>query len=456
MKKAYPKYRQINLPWLKAIPDHWKMVPNKRLFYLSKELVGESSGSYTLLSLTLNGVIKRDMENPKGKFPAEFDTYQVVEPKDLIFCLFDVEETPRAVGLSPFNGMITGAYTVAKCLVNTGEEYLFYYYLFLDNKKSLKYFYTGLRNVIAKDTFGAIKTPLPPLPEQRQIAAFLDHKCALIDTFIQKKTRLIELLKEQKQAIINKAVTKGIDPNVRLKPSGIDWLGDIPEHWEVKKLKYDISVRGRVGWKALKASEYVSEGNIFLSTPNIKNYDIDFDNVDYINDFRFKESPELILEVGDILLTKDGSTTGTVNIVRHLPKPSTVNSSIAVLRPNSTFFSPFLFYFFQSDYIDKIVQNKMLGMGVPHLYQAQIKNFVLIKPPLEEQQSIVDYLEVERARLNNIKDKVIKEIGLLQEYKTTLIAETVTGKIDVRDWKPKQVAEEVEQPINQVQAYGSN
>lgn len=435
MKKAYPKYRSIELPWLDEIPEHWGMVPNKHLLKFSKELVGKQSGSYTLLSLTLNGVIKRDMENPKGKFPAEFDSYQVVESKDLIFCLFDVEETPRAVGLSRFDGMITGAYTVAKCLTNTNQEYLYYYYLFLDNKKSLKYYYTGLRNVIAKDTFSSIKTPLPPLPEQRTIAAFLDHKCRLIDTFIAKKTRLIELLQEQKQAIINQAVTRGLDPDVSMKPSGIEWLGDIPAHWEVKKLKY-VAVLNP-GRKKLDVSSLA----VFLPMEKVgEDGSIDCSTKGKVEDL---QSGYTYFEKGDVIVAKitpcfeNGKGAYLKGLETEVGFGST---EFHVLRPDlKTVLPEYLHSILRSEKFRSLGEYHMVGSaGQKRVPTSFISNFAIGFPEMEEQKSIIKFIEKESSFIDDTINRIEQELILVQEYKTTLIAEAVTGKIDVRGWKPEQ------------------
>ena len=147
----YPAYKPSGVQWLGDIPSHWEVLSNKYIFNLKKNLVGKKSSQYTLLSLTLQGIIKRDMENPQGKFPAEFDTYQEVKEGNFIFCLFDVEETPRAVGLSNFDGMITGAYTVMQPRSDFDKRFLYYFYLDIDNEKKMKPLYTGLRNTIRSE-----------------------------------------------------------------------------------------------------------------------------------------------------------------------------------------------------------------------------------------------------------------------------------------------------------------
>ena len=241
---SYNNYKDSEYQWLGRLPASWDYIPNKHLFSIKKNQVGKNAHKYELLSLTLQGIIKRDMDNPQGKFPAEFDTYQEVKKGDFVFCLFDVEETPRSVGLSNHEGMITGAYTVLGLNKEMSKKYFYYYYLNLDNKKRLKSLYRGLRNTIPKDSFFGLKSFVPPKPEQTTIANFLDDKTAKIDRAIAQKERMIELLQERKQIIIQNAVTKGLDPNVKMKDSGVEWIGEIPENWVLKRLKHLAFIRG--------------------------------------------------------------------------------------------------------------------------------------------------------------------------------------------------------------------
>jgi len=216
----------------------------------------------------------------------------------------------------------------------------------------------------------------------------------------------------------------------KYKASGVEWLGEIPEEWEVAILKNIGNVRGRVGWKALKANEYVNKSKyIFLATPNIKNKEIDFLNVNYITRKRYYESPEIILKTNDIVLTKDGSTLGTANIVSYLPSKATVNSSIAIIRLKKEN-SKFIFHQIKSEYIQNIVKLKKDGAGVPHLFQRDINNFKIFLPPKQTQTKIANYLD-EKTNL------IDKKISLLQqkkekykELKQTLINEVVTKGLD--------------------------
>ena len=189
-------------------PEHWKIVRNKSFLSLTGEKVGERANDYILLSLTTRGVIVRDMDSGKGKFPKDFDTYQAVKKDDLVFCLFDIDETPRTVGLIEIEGMLTGAYTAFK--VNKGialTEYIYNYYLCVDNIKALKPYYSGLRKTVRADKFFQIYMPLPPIAEQQAIVAYINEKCSKITSLISELESEIDYLKEYKQRLIADCVT---------------------------------------------------------------------------------------------------------------------------------------------------------------------------------------------------------------------------------------------------------
>jgi type I restriction enzyme S subunit len=160
--------------------------------------------------------------------------------------------------------------------------------------------------------------------------------------------------------------------------SGHEWIGAIPQHWAKARLGDVTTVKARLGWKGLKAEEYVENGYAFLATPNLKGRHIDFENVNYITEERYEESPEIMLQEGDVLVAKDGSTLGISNIVRTLPRPATVNGSIAVIRPKAGIDSVFLYYFFQSHLTQSTIQRLKDGMGVPHLFQADLRKFSVL------------------------------------------------------------------------------
>lgn len=200
------RMKDSGIPWIGMIPEHWKPCRNKDIFQESKLIVGENSNSYTLLSLTKQGVIIRDVSEGKGKFPKEFSSYKVVEPGDMIFCLFDVDETPRTVGLSSHYGMITGAYDVFK-VKRVLPEFVLYYYLAIDDKKALRPLYKGLRKVVPLPTFMSAKIFIPPLEEQQAIVDYIEAKLSKIDSCMADLQAEIDYLKEFKQRLISDVVT---------------------------------------------------------------------------------------------------------------------------------------------------------------------------------------------------------------------------------------------------------
>jgi type I restriction enzyme S subunit len=217
----------------------------------------------------------------------------------------------------------------------------------------------------------------------------------------------------------------------KYKNSGVEWLGEIPENWELKRVKTIGVVNGRVGWKALKAAEYVDKSDyFFLATPNIKENEIDFVNVNYLTKQRYDESPEIMLEIDDILLTKDGSTLGTINIVKNLPSKGTVNSSIAVLRFNKHYFNKYVFYQIKSSYLQNVIKLKKDGAGVPHLFQKDINNFAIISPTIEIQTAIAKYLDEKTANIDKIIELLQSKKEKYQELKKTIINQAVTKGLD--------------------------
>ena len=427
------EYQEVDSYWYDQVPSYWSKTKNKYVFSQNKHVVGEDWEKFTLLTMGKSGVKPRDMDGG-GKFPASFENYQTVEPDQLIFCLFDLDETPRTIGMSKDHGMITSAYDVFSTTEGNNSQFWTYFYQMIDDHKGLRPFYTGLRKVVKSETFMGIEVFSPPLEEQKLISRYLDKKTEQIDYLIEKIQKKIELLKEQRTSLINQCVTKGLDPNVEMKDSGVEWIGEIPKHWSLSRLDFLVSLFGRVGWKSLKSDEYVDDGYVFLSTPNIKNKDIDFENVNYITKERYEESPEIMLEEGNVLLVKDGSTLGITNIVRSLPRPSTVNSSIGVLKIKSKDISPdFLYWYLSGHYIQNIIQRIKGGMGVPHLFQSDIKKFFVLLPSRDEQEIISKFVNKETSKLDLITEKHHERIRLLKEYRQSFISSAVTGKVLVTE-----------------------
>lgn len=422
---AYTEYQTINLPWLKEIPAHWKAQRNKNIFVEQKEIVGEKSAEYTLLSLTLNGIVPRDMEGG-GKFPESFDKYKVVRNGDMVFCLFDIDETPRTVGLSSYDGMLTGAYTIMR-ISNINPRYVYYYYLALDNRKMLKPLYSGLRKTININTFQSTKVPVPPREEQDQIVRFLDWKVSSINKLISIKKKQIEEIKNLKIFYISKAVTNGVADN------GIITDSSVGLSWDRVKIGYKSWIRARLGWRGLKATEYVDEGYPFVSAFNIQNDKLSWQNLNFINQFRYDESPEIKLSVGDILLVKDGAGIGKCARIDELPYgESTPNGSLAVITPDDDLLYKYLYYYLISEDFKNATNRIITGMGVPHLTQHFLKNVEVPCPPFDMQEKVAAFLDAECEKLNDMITIKEGEIRELKELRMCFIADAVTGKIDVR------------------------
>jgi len=210
------------------------------------------------------------------------------------------------------------------------------------------------------------------------------------------------------------------------RESGARWLGEVPSHWSVSRLGFESWVRARLGWKGLKAEEYVEEGYALLSTPDIKGRAIDFNAANRITEARYEESPEIKLRKGDVLLAKDGSTLGTVNLVRDLVRPSTVNSSVAVITPGERLVEVFALYYFQADFIVARIEEQKGGMGVPHLFQDDLVRFPLPLPPSHEQEAIGAFLDRETAKIDALVEAQRRLIELLKEKRLAVISNAVT------------------------------
>jgi Restriction endonuclease S subunits len=430
--RPYDGYKKTDLLWLDSIPEHWEMTRNKNVMMLSKDTVGKNHSNYVLLSLTKKGIIARDMENAKGKFPKEFDTYQVVNPGDIVFCLFDIDETPRTVGLSSKNGMITGAYTVFK-IENINPKYLYYYYLSIDNNKKLKPLYTGLRKVINTDTFLRTKMPNPPQDEQDKIVKFLDFQLSKINKFIKAKKKLIAALKEQKQAVINEAVTKGINPNVKMKASGIDWLGDIPGHWKCEKVKKYAKLNPSKGEAFYKSNS--NEKVVFLPMDKISTYgEIDNSDKRSISDVKngftyFEKDDVVVAKITPCFENGKGACLDKLE-----SNFGFGTTELVVLRANKYMLPQYLYLITRTSYFRILGEEVMTGSaGQKRIPTEFISNFKLGIPDVIEQEKIIDFIY---KRIDKIEQGIVgveKEIELITEYRTSLISDVVTGKVDVRN-----------------------
>ncbi len=426
--ELYPAMKDSGVEWLGEVPEHWDLVPNRALLKLKKQVVGDRADKYTLLSLTKRGIIVRDMVNPEGKFPTSFDTYQVVEPGDLIFCLFDIDETPRAVGLSSLSGMITGAYTRFVCADEQARQFIYLLYLYVDNGKLLKPLYSGLRKVVTKSTFLSAKLVLPPLREQAGIVRYLDYVDRRIRRYIRAKQKLIELLEEQKQAIIHRAITRGLEPDVPFKPSGVEWLGDVPEHWEVTRFKRIAGVAGR-----LVDPRSEEQRSKTLIAPN----HIERDGTSRLlkretADEQGADSGKYEVRVGEIVYCKIRPYLRKAVIAPCNCLCSADMYPIA-LKENVSVTYEFLLLEMLSLPFTQYTVDCSLRAAMPKINREALAEAPVWLPPLSEQSAITSYLAEVTADIDTAIDRARREIELLGEYRTRLIADVVTGKLDVRE-----------------------
>jgi type I restriction enzyme S subunit len=277
--------------------------------------------------------------------------------------------------------------------------------------------------------FNDVYIPLPSYKEQTTIANYLDHKTSQLDTLITKKEKLIKLLQEERTAIINHAVTKGLDPNVPMKDSGIEWLGEIPQHWEVKKLKYLVHSVKTGNTPPSEVIEYFEPGDIDWFTPSDFKQLILSDSKRKISDKAIENGGCKIFPKYSVLLIGIGATLGKIGI---LIKPASSNQQINAIIFNDRLMNPFYGALFLNSF-SEIVVSMASAATLAILNQTQTKDLFLVSPPIREQNEICEYVHQHEKRIESIILKTQQEIELLKEYKTALISEVVTGKVDVRN-----------------------
>ena len=215
----------------------------------------------------------------------------------------------------------------------------------------------------------------------------------------------------------------------KMKNSGVDWIGQIPSDWDVTRIGYESWIRARLGWKGLKAEEYVDEGFAFLSAFNIVDDKLQWENLNFINQQRYDESPEIKLKKGDILLVKDGAGIGKCARIDSLPKgAATANGSLAVVSTYAKLSYRYLYFYLLSPIFQNYIYRLMNGMGVPHLSQEDLRKIQIPYPPLAEQQKIADFLDEKCGEIDSIRSDVLREIEILNDYKKSVITEAVRGE----------------------------
>lgn len=435
---SYPSYKIADVRWLDKTPELWQVKP---LFAVLREnkLANRGNQEDNVLSLSYGRIIRRDLSQNFGLLPDSFETYQIVNPGDIVLRLTDLQNDKKSlrVGLVKEQGIITSAYT---CLVSTPEILPKYAYYLLHAYDLMKVFYNegaGVRQSMNFRDLRRMPVLIPSLPEQKTIVDFLDRKTAQIDMLIAKKQRQIELLQEQRIAIINQAVSKGLDPSTTMKASKIVWLGGIPAHWDCGQLKrkllsndggvwgdeiYDDSGEGSI---VLRSTEITIDGKWNINNPARRKL-ID------------SEIEKSTLKAGDLLITKSSGSES------HIGKTALVTLDVEQLdacfsnfmqriRPHQDMDSRFLYYFMNSRLArEQFNYFSTTTTGLANLNSGIINNLLAPFPPLFEQKTIADFLDWKTTQIDKYKAIAQESLDTIQEYRTALITEAVTGKIDVR------------------------
>lgn len=418
--KRYTEYKDSGVPWIGDIPGHWILARNKAFLLERKESVGKRT-EYPLLSLTREGVIYRDIESGKGKFPKDYDTYKIVSVGDVIFCLFDVDETPRTVGLSEIVGMITGAYNVF-AIHDIDKRFLYYFYIAIDDKKGMRPLYTGLRKVINVNKFLSAKIAIPTPAEQEKIVAFLDKQTNLIESCICLRERELQTLIELKQAKIASAVTRGLNPDVPMKDSGIPWIGMIPDHWKIRRAKYMFRKQKRPVSGEDEVVTCFRDGQVTLrKNRRTTGFTESLTEVGYQG-----------IKKGDLVIHQMDAFAGAIGVSDSDGKGTSVYHCCTPKGKYDVYYYALLLRVMaQTGFIQSLYRG--IRERSSDFNFNTFGNQFLAVPPIEEQQQIVKYIQDSISKVDKYISSLEKEIEYLKEYKQRLISDVVTGKVDVRD-----------------------
>ena len=423
--QRYPAYKDSGFDWLGEIPIHWKLERIKHVVTLINEKFDDHSGCFHL-SL-------EDIESHTGQIlnSTKFEGSGNLFKKDDV--LFNKLRPYLAkVVIAPQDGVGVGELLVLRAKAAIDHQFLHSRMLskpFIDIVESSTY---GAKMPRANWGFlGNLKIPIPPLDEQKAIVAFLEEQTAVINQFLTNKRRLIELLEEQKQVVINTAVTQGLDPTAPRKPSGIDWLGDIPAHWEIKKLWHMINIVGG-STPSKEKPEFWTNGTIpWISPKDMKSLEI-ISSIDHITEKALQETSIQLINPPVILIVVRGLILARTIPIALTTIPLTINQDMKAMEVKSGDSAKFLSFLLRGmeQYFMAFIEDS--GHGTKRFRTNDLKQIFLAMPPLEEQETLLDFIESRTAEINAAIERTQREIELIEEYRTTLIAQAVTGKIDVR------------------------
>jgi len=432
----YPAYKDSGVPWLGNVPAHWEI---RKLRSVLRVVTERNRPDLPLLSVVREkGVILRDVTNQNENhnyIPDDLTNYKVVRQGQ--FAMNKMKAWQGSYGISQYDGIVSPAYFIFD--VADGLQGSFFHAA-IRSKAYVPFFTQASDGVrigqwdLSKARMGEIPFFVPTLPEQHAIARFLDHIDGRINRTIRAKRKLIALLNEQKQAIIHRAVTRGLDPDVALRPSGVEWLGDIPEHWEAVRLGHHIDLLTGFPFKSEGFSQD-SQDIRLLRGINVALGLVRWSKVVYWPIRQREGFSDYELQVGDIVLGLDRPVIQggvRVAVVSDADVPSLLLQRVARVRPHHQLAPDFLVLLLTGKSFTHYLAPIFTGISVPHLSPEQVRSFQFALPSLDEQYQIVERLAMDVKGLEIAITQIQREIALLREYRTRLIADVVTGKLDVR------------------------
>ena len=419
--KTYGQYKSTSTSWANRIPSHWEMLPAKRAFERKKEL---NSGMRVdnRLALTMKGVVRRSLDDVEGLQASEFETYQIFQEGNLAFKLIDLQNVKTSrVGLVPEEGIMSPAYIRLEGNGRVIPKYAYWYFMKLYHECIFNELGGGVRQTIGHEELLSIPLLYPPHSEQTAIASFLDRETAKIDALIAEQQRLIELLQEKRQAVISHAVTKGLNPDAPMKDSGVKWLGEVPEHWEVAAIKWTARINSG---KALDPSQVIS------AEPN------DADAVRLIGgNGLIGYTGQSLTKSPSIIIGRVGALCGNVH---HELAACWVTDNALILRANpETWHLGYLSLCLKARNLNQLASKT----AQPLIVGSDVSSQLVPIPPLEEQVLIESYIQGRLLEFESLLASLSQVNACLKERRSALISAAVTGQIDVRGLVPEAVAQ---------------
>jgi type I restriction enzyme S subunit len=443
--KSYPEYKSSEVIWVKQLPEDWSELRVKyfavfRNGYSFKGTDFSEDQEYPVVRI---GDLENGRINLENTMKVSLQTYEetkkfVNKKGDILLAL-----TGATIGKSAIydiNEISLLNQRVAALRPNRKADIKFLKYL-IESPEFLTFIdfecYGGAQENIGKGQITSAKFPIPSLAEQQKIVDFLDCKMGQCDRFISNRQKQIELLNEQLHFKINQAITKGINSQVKFKPTDIKYVPEIPEHWDIRKFK---SLTFILTCGVAATPEYVeeSEGVAFLSAQNCRPFAMDLSKYNYIKPSLHRQLTKYKKpQRGDVLVTRVGAGIGQSCII-DTDLEFSVYVSLTHIRPNKEILSEYIVYFFNTEYCYQLNhEGTVVAGGQGNLNVKNVERYRIPLPPIAEQKEIVNYLDNYRQEIGNLISKYQQQIELMQEYRTALISQAVTGKIDVRDWKPQ-------------------